>query len=240
MMAPVAAMAEEVRNNRRPVAADNPLVQLQETVSNQIVAGLNAWRDMIESLAERTFLTIYGFPPLQAAVGIDPSGTRPLRKAGKHPLYDELLQKRIAELRSRISVGGVREAVIRAVLYVGLPRGSVDERGFEAVRRIRRTQRDISLSDFKERVREQFYILLIDMEAALAALPSMLPADAEMRQEAFDLVRQIMSACGPLSPEDNERLQRVARTFGVDEPSTVVRNLTVVASDGQQARAKAL
>ena len=49
MMAPVAAMAEQVRNNRRSVAADNPLVQLQETVSSQIVAGLNAWRDMIES-----------------------------------------------------------------------------------------------------------------------------------------------------------------------------------------------
>src|SRR5512132_1956029 len=239
MMAPVAAMAEQVRNNRRPVAADNPLVQLQETVSSQIVAGLNAWRDMIESLAERTFLTIYGSPPLQAAVGIDPTGTRPLRKAGKHPLYDELLQKRIAELRSRISVGGVPEAVIRAVLYVGLPRGSVDERGFEAVRRMRLTQSDISLSDFKERVREQFYILLIDMEAALAALPSMLPADVETRREAFDLVKQIMSACGPLSPEDNERLQRVARAFGVDEPSTVVRNLTVVASDRQEAQAKA-
>jgi hypothetical protein len=162
-----------------------------------------------------------------------------LRKAGKHPLYDELLQKRIAELKSRISVGGVPEAVTRAVLYVGLPRGSVDERGFEAVRRIRRTQSDISLSDFKERVREQFYILLIDMEAALAALPSMFPADVETRHEAFDLVKQIMSACGPLSPEDNERLQRVARAFGLDEPSTVVRNLTVVASDRQEAQPKA-
>jgi hypothetical protein len=42
-----------------------------------------------------------------------------------------------------------------------------------------------------------------------------------------------------LSPEDNERLQRVARAFGVDEPSTVVRNLTVVASDRQEAQAKA-
>ena len=41
---------------------------------------------MIESLAERTFLTIYGSPPLQAAVGIDPAGTRPLRKAGKASL----------------------------------------------------------------------------------------------------------------------------------------------------------
>ena len=162
-----------------------------------------------------------------------------MRKAGKHPLYDELLQKRIAELKSRISVGGVPEAVTRAVLYVGLPRGSVDERGFEAVRRIRRTQSDISLSDFKERVRAQFYILLIDMEAALAALPSMLPADVETRREAFHLVKQIMSACGPLSPEDNERLQRVARAFGLDEPSTVVRNLTVVASDRQEAQPKA-
>jgi Protein of unknown function (DUF3141) len=239
MMTPVAAMAEEVRNNRRPVAADNPFVQLQETLSSQIVAGLNAWRDMIESLAERTFLTVYGSPPLQAAVGIDPTGTRPLRKAGKHPLYDELLQKRIAELRSRISVGGVPEAVMRGVLYVGLPRGSVDERGFEAVRRMRRTQSDISLSEFKQRVRDQFYIMLMDMEAALAALPSMLPTDADARRQALDLVKQIMTACGPLSDEDNERMRRVARAFGVDEPTTVVRNLTVVASERQEAQAKA-
>jgi Protein of unknown function (DUF3141) len=239
MVAPVAAMAEQVRKNRRPVPADNPFIQLQETVSSQIVVGLNAWRDMIEGMAERMFLAIYGSPPLQAAVGIDPTGTRPLRKAGKHPLYDELLQKRIAELRSRIAVGGVPEAVIRAVLYVGLPRGSVDERGFEAVRRIRRTQSDISLSEFKARVRDQFYIMRIDMEAALAALPSMLPADADARRQALDLVKQIMTACGPLSDEDNERMRRVARAFGVDDASTFVRNLTVVGSETEDSRAKA-
>jgi hypothetical protein len=238
MMAPVAVMAEQVRNNRR-VAADNPFVQLQETVSSQIVAGLNAWRDTIESLAERTFLTIYGSPPLQAAVGVDPASTRPLRKPGKHPLYDELLQKRIAELKSRIPVGGLREAVIRAVLYVGLARVAVDERGFEIVRRIRGTHGDMPLSAFKELVREQFYILLIDMEAALAVLPSMLPADADARRQALDLVKQIMSACGPLSDEDNERMRRVARAFGVDEPATIVRNLTVVSSDRQEPQAKA-
>jgi hypothetical protein len=239
MMAPVAAMADQVRKNRKPVAADNPFVSMQETISGQIVAGLNAWRDMIEAVAERTFLTVYGSPALQAAVGIDPADTRPLRKAGKHPLYDELLQKRIAELKSRIPMGGLREAVIRAVLYVGLARAAVDERGFEAVRRIRRTQNDTSLSEFKERVREQFYILVIDMEAALAALPSMLPRDLETRREAFDLVKEIMSACGPLSDEDNQRMRRVAHAFGVDEPSAIVRNLTVVASERQESQAKA-
>jgi hypothetical protein len=154
-------------------------------------------------------------------------------------LYDELLQKRIAELKSRIPMGGLHEAVTRAVLYVGLARAAVDERGFEAVRRIRHTQSDTSLSEFKERVREQFYILLIDMEAALTALPSMLPADLETRREAFDLVKQIMSACGPLSDEDNERMRRVAHAFGVDEPSAIVRNLTVVASERQESQAKA-
>src|SRR6266446_3972191 len=43
-MAPVEAMAEEVRKNRRPVAPDNPFLGMQENVSKQIVAALNGWR----------------------------------------------------------------------------------------------------------------------------------------------------------------------------------------------------
>jgi uncharacterized tellurite resistance protein B-like protein len=230
MMAPIAAMAEEVREKRSPVAADNPFVDMQETVSRQIVAGLNAWRDMTEALAERTFLAVYGSPVLQAAVGIDPAGTRPLRKASKQPLHHELLQKRIAELKSRTPVGGLPEAVIRALLYVALARRAVDERGFEAVRQIRRTHGDMPLAAFKALVREQYFILLVDTEAALAALASMLPADADTRRKAFDLIKQVLSARGELSAEEQERLQRVAPAFGVDEASPAARNLTVVPS----------
>ena len=102
MMAPVAAWAEQVRKDRRPAAADNPFLALQENASHQIVAALDAWRDMTETLAERTFLAVYGLPTLQAAVGVDPAATRPLRKAAKSPLHRELLQTRIAELKSRI------------------------------------------------------------------------------------------------------------------------------------------
>jgi Protein of unknown function (DUF3141) len=230
VIVPVGNMAEEVRENRRPVAADNPFIDMQETVSRQIVAGLNAWRDMTEVLAERTFLAIYGSPVLQAAVGIDPAGTRPLRKASKHPLHHELLQNRIAELKSRIPVGGLREAGIRALLYVGLARGTVDERGFEALRRIRRTHGDMPLSAFKALVREQFLMLMVDTEAALAALPSMLPADADTRRKAFDLIKQVLSARGEFSADQKKRLQRIAPAFGVDEASPAVRNLTVVPS----------
>ena len=71
-MAPIAGLAEEVRKNRRPVAPDNPFIATQENVSKQIVAALDSWRNFIEAVAERTFLTVYGSPALQAALGIDP------------------------------------------------------------------------------------------------------------------------------------------------------------------------
>jgi Protein of unknown function (DUF3141) len=239
MMAPVAAMAEQVRNSRRPVAVDNPFVAMQENASRQIVAALDAWRQASEIFAERCFFTIYGSPGLQAAAGIDPAGTRPLRKASKHPLHEELLQKRIAELKSRIPLGGLREAVIRGLLYVGSARGAVDERGFEALRRIRRTHGDMPLSEFKALAREQFLILLLDTEAGLAALPSMLPGEVDRRREAFELIKQVLSARGPLSDEANERMQRVARAFGLQEPSSTVPNLTVITSAQEEAQAKA-
>ena len=57
--------------------------RLQEAVSSQIVAVFDSWRDMSEAVAESTFLWVYGSPMLQAAVGIDPAGEQPQRKAGK-------------------------------------------------------------------------------------------------------------------------------------------------------------
>jgi hypothetical protein len=238
-MAPVAAMADQVRKNRKSVAADNPFAALQEAVSGQIVAALNAWRDIVEASAEQTFMAVYGSPALQAAVGIDPAGTRPLRRAAKHPLHRELLQKRIAELRSRIPVGGLREAGIRALLYAGMGRRAVDERGFEMLRRIRPAHADMMLSEFKALVREQFLILRVDTEAALAALPSMLPADAEVRRQTFDLIKQVLSACGELSSEDKERMARVAGAFGVEHDARTAPNLTLVPPAQEELRAKA-
>ena len=221
-MAPIASLAEEVRKNRRPVAPDNPFIAMQENVSEQIVAALDGWRDFIETVAERTFLTVYGSPALQAAAGIDPADTRPLRKPAKNRLYQELVQKRIAELKSHIALGGLREAVARALIYVGLGRDSVDERGFESVRRLRSRYGDMPLSEFKWLVREQFAMLLIDEQAALAALASLLPPDAETRSEAFNVVRQVMAACGEISAEDEKRLSEIGRLFGIGEEGATI------------------
>jgi hypothetical protein len=176
---------------------------------------------MSEAFAERMFLTVYGSPALQAAAGIDADATRPLRRADKDPMHRELVQKRIAELKSRIPAGGLREAVLRGLLYVGMARAAVDERGFEAVRRIRQTHAELPLAGFKALVREQYYLLLIDQEAALAAIPSMLPPDAQSRRNSFNLIKQVMAARGELSAEDQKRLNEIGRLFGLDEEQSV-------------------
>jgi len=213
MMAGLAAMADQVRKNRKPANRDNPFIDLQEKISQQIVAALDGWRDVTEAFAERTFLAIYGSPMLQAAVGIDQSGKRPLRKAGKSPLHQDLLQKRIAELKSRVAAGGLPEAVTRALLYAGMARAAVDERGFELVRRFRETRSAMPLAAFEAMVREQFNILLIDTDAALAAIPAMLPPDAEARLKALELITTVLSARGELSTEDRRRTDEIARLF---------------------------
>ena len=124
------------------------------------------------------------------------------------------MQSRIADLKKRMSAGGVREAMIRGLLYAGMSRAAIDERGFEMVRRIRQENDAVPLSEFKTMVREQFYMLLIDQDSALAAIPAMLPADPKVKQQALDLIRQVLAARGELSDEDKARLAQVTRLFG--------------------------
>ena len=51
------------------------------------------------------FLAVYGSPALQAAVGVDPKST-PSRQREMDARHRELLQARIAELKSKIVSGG--------------------------------------------------------------------------------------------------------------------------------------
>jgi Protein of unknown function (DUF3141) len=239
MMAPVGALADQVRKARRAAEPDNPFIKLQENMSHQIVTALDSWRDTSEAFAEKMFMTVYGSPAFQAMLGVDPSSSQPQRKAAKSAVHQALKDSRIAELRSKIAVGGIREATIRGLLYAGMARRAIDERGFEVVRRIRKAHRDIPLSAFKATVREQFYMLLIDPEAALAAIPEMLPADKDARSKAFGLIKEVMAARGELSAEDRERIERVGRLFGIDGPTSKTKNLSSASDNENDKPAKA-
>jgi hypothetical protein len=219
LAAPIESMATWVRHYRTPTAADNPFLALQESASQQIIAALNAWRDLRDNFVEWTFLTVYGSPALQAALGIDPADTRPFRKAGKDPMHRELVEARVAELKSRISTGGLLECAIRGLIYVGMARGGPDPRGFEAIRRIRQdypAASRLTLAAFKAMVRDQFFMLLIDPEAAVAAIPALLPPEADLRRKAFSAIKSVLSASGEITGEAAGRLARIAQLFEVE------------------------
>ncbi len=215
MMKAVEPAAEKVREHRKPAASDNPFVVFQETMSKQIVSALDKWRDSQEALSEALFLSVYGSPALQAAVGIDPQST-PSRKLEMSAQYRERLEARIAELKSQIGHGGLREATIRGLLYVGMARGMVDERSLEALRRVRRNDggTHLTLAQFKTMVREQFFMLLVDQDAALAAIPKLLPESADERHAGLAAIREVLSASAEISGEVARRLKQVGQLFG--------------------------
>jgi pimeloyl-ACP methyl ester carboxylesterase len=220
LMKTVETTAEQVREHRKPAASDNPFVKLQETISKQIVVALDNWRDSQEALSETLFLSIYGSPMLQAAVGIDPQSS-PSQKLEMSPQYRERLQARIAELKTQIGQGGLREATIRGLLYVGMARGMVDERSLEALRRVRMNDsgQRLTLAQFKMLVREQFFMLLLDQDASLAAIPKLLPENADERRAAFEIIREILSSSAEISGEAAKRMKQVGEQFGVNARS---------------------
>ena len=238
-MAWIGAAAGKARETRIPTPKDNPLAKMQENVSQHIVKGLDAWRDMAEKLSESAFLAIYGSPQLQAAVGIDPKGGG-RQRMGKDPLHQQLVQERIAELKSRITDGGLREAAVRGLLYIGMTRGAVDERAFETIRRIRQSKdmAPLSLDGFKTMVREQFFMLLINSSAAIAGIPSMLANKSRSRTQAFELIKQVTAASGKLPPEGEARLRQIESLFSGADESTLAPtiDMTAKAPPSQPAR----
>jgi hypothetical protein len=228
LAASIEQMARQVRDQRQPAQANNPFMAMERGVSGQIVAALDAWRDWHDHWAEWMFLSIYGSPWLQAAAGIGPADSG-ARKAGKNPLHAALVDARIAELKSHIAKGGLRECVVRAMIYTGMPRGGVDERGVQALRRMQvtpaGTQR-LTLSEFKSMVREQYFMLLIDPEGALAAVASMLPSDMEARRKGLAVVQQVLSAAGEITGEVARRLGRITQLFGLETGPAIAPTVT--------------
>jgi hypothetical protein len=216
----IASAADNAREHRRPASADNPFLAIQETVSKSIVSALDSWRDAQEYLSEQLFLAIYGSPALQAAVGIPPN-SNPTQRPEMLPEYRKRLETRIGELKSGIGSGGLRECAIRGLLYVGMSRGMVDERSLEALRRVRTADNEgrLTLAQFKMLVREQFFMLLLEPEASLAAIPRLLPKDRESRRATFAAIGDVLSASAKVSGETAKRLQRIAELFGVNDDS---------------------
>ncbi|MBW1645682.1 MAG: DUF3141 domain-containing protein [Deltaproteobacteria bacterium] len=209
------ALADWVRQHRRPAAADNPWLLGQELCSAWIKFSLDAYRDWRDLWLEQLFFGFYGQPWFQALVGLKADDGPPRQHPGLDPAHLTLVENKKATLREKMDQGGPREACLRSLLYVNLLAGEADERKFEMLRRLRAAHADsLSLAGFKAVLREQFCMLLLDEKRALATLPALLAGvERAKREEFFSLVERVATAGDPLDAAARRRLATVKKLF---------------------------
>jgi pimeloyl-ACP methyl ester carboxylesterase len=210
----IASMAEDVRKNRQPVTPDNALWQAQERIGKAIESSLDTYRDMRDRSLEAAFHAVYGSPLLQAMVGLKASEASPRRRPGVDAVYRAFVVQRINELTRNIALGGPREAAIRALLYIRLPEGVADERGFRLLERMREeVGGDLPLAAFKTMVRDQFFTLLLDERGTVEAIPAMLDIDPELAQRMAATLRKLIEVLGVESKLGKSRLAEMTAMF---------------------------
>jgi hypothetical protein len=194
------------------VRPDNPFLAIERMTSDMITSGLEMWGQARDAATEVFFFNTYGSPILQAMVGLRADDTSVSRHIARDAAHEAAAKQAAVHLEQQIDQGGLIEAAVRALIYVRLPEGKVDERGFAALKQISAelpAAKRVGLTRFKEIVKEQYLILLLDAERAIAALPKLLSANRRQCEEALALVRRVLAARGALSPEATQRLARI-------------------------------
>jgi hypothetical protein len=217
-MAPVKALAEAVRADRKPVAADNPLHTMEQVASTWITTCWESYRLARDAMTEAMFLGTYGSPIVQAMVGLGTPPAPTPRRIERDLAREAIAARWQADLEKRFEVGGLAEAVIRSIMHVRLPQRSVDERGFavlQAIRRLQPANRRRGMAEIKAMFREQYMLLRLDEERAVRAIPHLLPDDEQLRRTGWNAVQDVLGASGEAPAEGRARLQRIEGLFGV-------------------------
>jgi len=215
-----------VRENRQSVAKDNSFLKAEQQVSGQIEDALDRYRDVRDDLVERMFKAIYESPWLAAAVGMtagNGSARGPAEATWEH---EELRRLKRAEIEAQIDTGTLLDAWARLLLYVGRQDKIADERPFNLLRHMIEEAKPENVPSFaalKAAIKRQAFVLALDEERAIAALPKLAP-DPQLRRRGFEAARTVIRARGELTPLQVERLRRVAGLLGIDQPAPELKS----------------
>jgi hypothetical protein len=211
---PVLSSVESIRESRQPVAADNASWQVQEWFSDWVQTSLDAYRDVRDHMLEATFHAVYGLPLVQALLGLKATDGSPRCRPVDDAAHLALVAQRIEDLKGRIPEGGPRAAVIRALLYIRMPEGVVDERGFNLLQRMREEAgKGLTLAAFKTLLREQFFMLLLDERRAVEAMPDMLAKDPDLALRMANNLRRVIDVVGVKTDVAKARLAEIETIF---------------------------
>lgn len=215
------AMAEAVRTHRLPAAPDNPFTLIEKQVSASIEGAWDTWRDARDAWIESMFYSVYTAPWVQAWVGVAPNTPLDPVAPPLTALRKELAQQRLRAAREHVHKGTLVDAFMRIMAYLADEMRVVQYRPFQRMRELAREymgDRQPSIAELKESARRQGAIVQLDANAAIEALPELLP-DLRTRRLLLSVVYQVATAYAPLEGERAERFAQVQRVLGVEPGS---------------------
>ena len=218
LMQGVAGLAEGVAANRQAASTDNFLVGLERDTSSFIVDALDAYRDTRDDFGRNLFKLVYGPFGLGALFPPEDRGPR------HDPVHIEEIEAYAHSLLERIEEGGFAEGVMRMIAANMTDERRVDRRSALLARKIlgehpRLAQiSDLTPTERRRMFKDQALMLYLDSESAIAALPKLLPTQAE-RDDAVAIAIDVLMA----EPGD-EQLKgplatKIASVLGLGAPT---------------------
>ncbi|MDT8437918.1 MAG: DUF3141 domain-containing protein [Wenzhouxiangellaceae bacterium] len=207
-MAGVKMAADLVRANRVSAPASHPLRQAERGLVESFQRSLEQFTEQRDLAVERVFKLIWTHPLVQALAGemaTHSDARKPV--ASQRRILDQLRDLKLKAIAAREHRGDFADAVLR-VVYAAIKAGKrIDAQAFAAAREIwSKHERFESLDrdHFIEKAREAALMVAVDEQAALAALPELLPTQKD-RDEALYIIRRIIE----LHPDTAGELGRV-------------------------------
>jgi len=218
-MAGVKAVADLVRDNRVEVPADNALRQIERGMVESFQRTIEQATDRRDVAIEQVFKAIWTHPLIQALAGENATHADSAKPAAsQRRALEQVRDLKLKAIAAREHQGGFADAVLR-VIYAAVKAGKrVDAQAFTAAREIWMKHERFRVLDrdaFIEKAREAALMVAFDEDAALEALPRLLPSEKD-RTDALHIIGRIIELHPEVAPEVRQVQQRVERILALD------------------------
>jgi pimeloyl-ACP methyl ester carboxylesterase len=223
---PIAPLAEAARQARRRAAPNNPFFQTEQLFAGLIEQTMDCWRDVKSAVDELRFYAIYANPFVARLAEKDASTPNGGLDATLREMPD------VSKALQNVGRGGYAEAVIRMLVLMAHSRGEVRQSRLERSNEILQSAEPFQSLGYDERARiihEQTLIIDFEPQAAVAALPALLPDIAD-RERAIALVEEIVGDPREMSQPTARRLAGLREALGLPV------NAALQSADGGGAR----
>lgn len=208
----VAPLADQVRRQRHPAAADNPFLLAEKTMAGFIGDCWDVYRDWRDAWTETFVLGLYGSPLMRNVAAKDEYASLP-------PPDDLRQAPDVHDALESLSHGGFVEATIRMLVLLAHSRGGVRRDRLERSNEIlTATEPFASLGELRRSriIHQQSIIVDFEPEEAVTTLPLLL-LHAEDRRRALEICEFIAGAKDEMEPPTVAMFARLRAVLGLEE-----------------------